>query len=182
MTKLVLFAVLSAGLATLSWRFLRLRRTHGFYRFLAFECILALVLLNADRWFRDPFCPAQMVSWLLLLGSTVLAVHGFFLLVNVGKPARTARREEELGIEATTSLVTTGAYRYIRHPLYASLLCGGWGVFFKHVTLPSFLLAVAVSAFLTATAKVEELENLRKFGDGYAAYMKNTRMFVPWVV
>lgn len=182
MLELILFAVFSAGFVALSWRFLRLRRTHGFYRFLVFECILALVLINADRWFRDPFSLAQIVSWLLLLGSAALAVHGFYLLVRVGQPARTGGREEELSIEATTILVTVGAYRYIRHPLYASLLCGGWGAFFKHVTVVSFLLAVAVSACLTATAKVEELENLRKFGDSYAAYMKKTKMFVPFVV
>ena len=72
--------------------------------------------------------------------------------------------------------MTVGAYRYIRHPLYASLVCLGWGAFFKDVTLLGFLLVVAMSAFLTATAKVEEAENLRKFGDSYAAYMKKTKM------
>lgn len=181
MVKLSLFVAFSAGFAALSWRFLRLRRTHGFYRFFAFECILALVLLNADRWFREPFSLPQMASWLLLLGSIALAVHGFHLLWRVGKPARTGGREEELGIEATTTLVTVGAYRYIRHPLYASLLCGGWGAFFKHPTFFSFLLAVALVVFLTATAKVEETENLRKFGDSYAEYIKKTKMFVPFV-
>lgn len=182
MTRLTLFVLFSAGLAGFSWRFLRLRRTHGFYRFFAFECILALILLNADRWFRNPFSPAQMASWLLLLGSAALVLHGVRLLVRVGKPARAGGREEELGIEATTTLVTAGAYRYIRHPLYASLLCLGWGAFFKHVTFFGFLVAVTLSAFLTATAKVEEVENLRKFGDSYAVYMKKTKMFVPFVV
>ena len=172
MTKLNLFLILSAGLAALSWRFLRLRRSHGFYRFFAFECILALILLNVDHWFRNPFSPAQVASWLLLLGSTALVLGGVRLLLRVGKPARTGRREEELGIEATTTLVTVGVYGYIRHPLYASLLCLGWGAFFKHVTLFGFLLAVTLSAFLTATAKVEEAECLRKFGDSYALYMK----------
>jgi len=182
MIKLGLFAFFSIGLAGFSWRFLRLGRTHGFYRFFAFECILALILLNADRWFRNPFSPAQVASWLLLTGSAVLALHGARLLVKVGKPTRTDRREEEIGIEATTTLVIAGAYRYIRHPLYASLLCLGWGAFFKHLTLLGFLLVIALSAFLTITAKVEEAENLRKFGDSYTAYMKKTRMFVPFLV
>ena len=103
MTKLSLFVVFSVGLVALSWRFLKLRRTHGFYRFFAFECILALILLNADRWFTNPFSPAQIASWLLLLGSTALVLHGVHLRLKVGKPARTGRREEELGIEATTN-------------------------------------------------------------------------------
>ena len=127
MTKLVLFVVFSVGIACLSWRFLRLGRTHGFYRFFAFECILVLILLNADRWLTNPSSPAQVASWLLLLSSAALALQGARGLVIVGKPARINRREEEIGIEATTTLVTVGAYRYIRHPLYASLLFLGWG-------------------------------------------------------
>ena len=182
MIKLGLFAFFSIGLAGFSWRFLRLGRTHGFYRFFAFECILALILLNADRWFTNPFSLAQVASWLLLMGSAVLVLHGAHLLVKVGKPSRTDRREEEIGIEATTKLVIAGAYRYIRHPLYASLLCLGWGAFFKHITWLGLLLVVAQSAFLAATAKVEEAENLRKFGDSYTAYMKKTKMFVPFLV
>ncbi len=182
MTKLILFVLLSVGPAAFSWRFLWLPRSHGFYRFFALECILALILLNADRWFTNPFSLPQLISWLLLLGSTVLVLWGVRLLLEVGKPARSTRREEEVGMEATTTLVTVGIYRYIRHPLYASLLYLGWGAFFKHVTLLTCGLVFALTAFLTATAKVEEVENLHKFGEGYAAYKKNTKMFIPFLI
>jgi protein-S-isoprenylcysteine O-methyltransferase Ste14 len=37
------------------------------------------------------------------------------------------------------------------------------------------------SAFLIATAKVEETENLEKFGSDYAVYMKTTKMFIPFL-
>ncbi len=40
---------------------------------------------------------------------------------------------------------------------------------------------MAASAFLTATARVEEAENLDKFGDQYAAYMKTTKIFIPFL-
>jgi hypothetical protein len=42
----IVFLVFSAGIVLLSWRSLRDRRSHGFYRFFAFEAILALILLN----------------------------------------------------------------------------------------------------------------------------------------
>jgi len=35
---------------------------------------------------------------------------------------------------------------------------------------------------LAATAAVEERENLARFGVTYAAYMKRTRRFVPFVI
>lgn len=42
----------------------------------AFESILALILLNVDLRLKDPLWLRQFVSWLLLLTSLLLAVHG----------------------------------------------------------------------------------------------------------
>ncbi len=40
--------------------------SHGFYRFFAWELLLALFVLNVRKWFYRPFTPHQLVSWLLL--------------------------------------------------------------------------------------------------------------------
>ncbi len=173
MLQLIVFAVVSVGIVFFSWTSLRDPQAHGFFRFFAFEAILALLLLNGEHWFREPFSALQIVSWLLLLASLFLVVHGFYLLRAIGRP--------EGKIEDTTTLVTVGAYRYIRHPLYASLLLLGWGAFFKHPSLLGGFLALAATAFLVATASVEEAENRRKFGADYAAYMKTTKMFIPFL-
>lgn len=174
MIRLIIFAVISAGLVSWSWPFIRDPRSHGFFRFFAFESMVALILLNVGGWFRDPLSAHQIVSWLLLSVSLFLAVHGFYLLNKIGKP------KEDYNIENTSALVTVGAYRYIRHPLYSSILFLGWGVFFKAPSALGIILVSAVSAFAIATAKVEEKENLRKFGAGYAAYLKKTKMFIPF--
>ena len=79
-------------------------------------------------------------------------------------------------------LVKRGAYKYIRHPLYTSLLLLGWGAFFKDPSILSAIFAVAASAFVIATARIEEKENLKRFGDDYAVYMKTTRMFIPFLI
>ena len=173
MVKLIVFVVVSVAIVLRSRASLLHPHSHGFFRFFAFESILILLLLNVDHWFINPFSPFQIVSWLLLLSSIVLAAHGFYLLHVIG--------EAKEGIENTSNLVVQGAYRYIRHPLYASLLLLGWGVFFKGPSLPDGILVIAISAFLIATARVEEAENLRKFGDDYAAYMKRTKKFIPFL-
>jgi protein-S-isoprenylcysteine O-methyltransferase Ste14 len=111
----------------------------------------------------------------------MLAIHGFYLLSIIGQPKGRVENSSNLGFENTSTLVTVGAYKYIRHPLYSSLLFGGWGVFFKDPSLLGGALAVAISAFLTATANVEEKENLRSFGSAYAEYMKTTKMFIPFL-
>ena len=74
-----------------------------------------------------------------------------------------------LCFEKTTQLVTTGAFKYIRHPLYSSLLLLAWGVFFKRPSWVGAGVALGATAFLLATAKVEELENIRYFGATYQA-------------
>mgnify|MGYP001819855295 FL=1 len=86
-----------------------------------------------------------------------------------------------IGIEKTTALVTVGAFKYIRHPLYSSLLFGTWGIFFKGPSLLAGILALTVTTFLLATAKVEEAENIRFFGAAYQTYMKQTKMFIPFL-
>ncbi|NIS82177.1 MAG: isoprenylcysteine carboxylmethyltransferase family protein [Anaerolineales bacterium] len=147
---------------------------HRFYRFFAFESVLGLVLLNSDAWFLDPFSVLQLISWTLLIGSLLLALHGFRLLRTTGSP--------DGDIEDTTRLVTTGAYRHIRHPLYCSLLILGVGAFLKDPSVLGFSLLVILLLFLYATAKVEERDNLQKFGSAYREYMKKTKMFIPYLL
>ncbi len=173
MTKLIVFIVVSVPIVLFSRPFLRDRTKHGFYRFFAFECLVVLFLLNVDVWFVDPFAVPQIISWILLVSSGILAVHGFLLLRRIGKPSG--------DFENTTQLVVVGAYKYIRHPLYASLFYLGWGIYFKHISLEGGALALAISFLLIGTAKTEERENAAKFGPVYEEYMKSTKMFAPFL-
>jgi protein-S-isoprenylcysteine O-methyltransferase Ste14 len=179
--KLIFFVVASAGIIYFSRASLRSLGSHGFYRFFAWEAILALVLLNLDDWFYEPFRLTQIVSWLCLCLSLFLVIHGFQLLRMVGKPNDRRNDTSLLGVEKTTTLVTMGAYRYIRHPLYSSLLFLAWGAFLKSSSWLGGGLAIAATAFLTATAKVEETEDTRYFGAAYREYMKQTKMFIPFL-
>ena len=173
MVRIIIFAVISVGFIVWSWPFLRNPRAHGFFRFFAFEATVALILLNIMQWFQNPLSTHQIVSWVLLGASLVMAVHGFYLLGTIGKA-------KNYNIDETTALVKVGAYRYIRHPLYSSIFYMAWGVFFKDPSLLGIILVVAIMVFITATAKVEERESLLKFGADYAAYMKGTKMFIPF--
>lgn len=169
-------------ITAVSWKSLRAPRSHGFYRFFAWECILVLFLLNVNYWFVDPFAWHQLIAWALLLISFVPLGYGIHFLRTRGKPA--ARREGDnslLAFEKTTSLVTTGIYKYIRHPLYSSLLLLAWGIFFKLPSLTGITLAAVTSVFLFATAKADEAECVQFFGSAYQDYMQHTKMFIPFL-
>jgi protein-S-isoprenylcysteine O-methyltransferase Ste14 len=178
--KLIIFVAASAGIVYVSRSSLLSLRTHGFSRFFAWEAILILTLLNVDYWFYKPFTLPRVISWPLLCISLFLVIHSFQLLRRVGKPDDRREDASLIGVEKTTVLVTEGAYKYIRHPLYSSLLFLAWGVFFKSPSWAGAVLAVAATFFLTATAKIEESENMKYFGEAYGEYMRKTKMFVPF--
>lgn len=181
MAEILVFSIGTLCLMLFSWRTFRFPGSHGFYRFFAAEAILALIIVNAPAWFHDPFTPRQLATWFLLGASLVLALHGFALLHRRGKPSAAQDDTADFAFEQTTTLVRSGAYKYIRHPLYASLILGTWGAFLKEVNLVALLLAACATAFLIATALAEEKENLARFGDAYATYSKTTKRFIPYL-
>ena len=178
---IILLAVGTLMLAVISRRSLLHLHSHGFYRFFAWEGILLLVCFNAPFWVDDPLSTRQIISWILLTTSIYPVAHGTFLLRFVGKPIEAPRTGSDLAFEQTTNLVTTGVYKYIRHPLYASLLYLAWGVYLKEITWLTSGIVVAVSLFLFATAKAEEKENIVRFGEHYMIYATQTKMFIPYV-
>jgi len=105
------------------------------------------------------------------------------LLRTRGRPDAAGRDGEGLyAFEKTEKLVTTGVYRWVRHPMYASLLWLAWGVFLKRPSVAALGLAALASGCLWLTARAEEAEDIAFFGDAYRDYMRRTRRFVPWVI
>ena len=85
-----------------------------------------------------------------------------------------------LGFRENHSLITTGIYKYIRHPMYGAhllwaiaqpLLLHNWiaGYSFLLAALPQYLMRVGD----------EEKMMLDKFGDDYQEYMKGTGRLFP---
>jgi len=180
--KISTLIVVSAFLLGISWKALRDPGSHGFYRFFAWETILILFLLQVDFWFVDPFSWYQSIAWTLLLLRLPPVIWGSLLLHRHGRPASVRPAEPGLvSFEKTTRLVTDGIYRFIRHPLYASLLLLAWGIFFKHPGWAGGCLTAVSSAFLVRTARADEAECTRFFGKPYQDYMKTTKRFIPFI-
>lgn len=158
-----------------SWFFsIKHKRYHGIVRFFSFESIFILLLLNYRFWFVDPFSINQIISWTFLIASIFPGISGYLLLKRKGK--------SEDSFENTTVLVKTGVYKYIRHPLYCSLLLFGTGVMFKHMGTLQIILGTVNFTAIILTALIEEGEMISKFGVDYKEYMKETKMFIPSII
>jgi protein-S-isoprenylcysteine O-methyltransferase Ste14 len=153
---------------------IKFKRYHGIVRFFAFESIFILVLLNIRVWFVNPFSILQLASWILLFISVYVVITGFLLLKREGKP--------DSNFENTSLLVKSGLYGYIRHPLYLSIFLLGTGIMLKDPAPLQLMLAVINLVAVYFTARIEEQEMIAKFGDEYRSYMKETKMFIPFIL
>ena len=181
MFELIIWIILSIPLFIISRRSLLHVSSHGFYRFFAWECILWLIIINCRYWFTNPFSIAQIFSWIFLFYSLFLLVPAVQLMKKLGKPQENRSGDILYSFEKTSELVQSGIFKYIRHPMYGSLLFLTWGVCLKNPEIILIIISVLSSIFLYATAKTEEKEDIKFFGDKYKEYAGRTKMFVPYI-
>jgi len=179
--RILVFVILSIPVILLSWRSLFAFRSHGFYRFLSWECILWLLVSNFSYWFENPLSNRQIFSWILLFLSVYPVIAGSLLLKRAGKPLENRQDKTLFRFEKTSELVDKGIFRYIRHPLYTSLLLLTWGIFLKHTTTLLFIISSLSTIFLYLTAIFDEKECIEYFGDEYIEYMKRSKRFIPFL-
>jgi protein-S-isoprenylcysteine O-methyltransferase Ste14 len=75
-------------------------------------------------------------------------------------------------------LVTLGIYAWVRHPLYVSVLCTGFGWALLWRSWPAVVIAVLQVPFFDAKARREERWLCERHAD-YANYMRRVKRFIP---
>ena len=109
---------------------------------------------------------------LVLLGLALAAWARVHLGRNWGMP---------MTLKENPELVTSGPYRFVRHPIYSGVLLAMvgsaliGGVFW-------FLVFIFFGIYFIYSAKNEEKLMLQQFPDHYPAYMKRSKMLIPWVL
>jgi protein-S-isoprenylcysteine O-methyltransferase Ste14 len=132
--------------------------------------LIALILFGT-RWSVSPraWPPAIFLFCMgLVLGAWTIGhnrLGNFSVLPEVRRGAR---------------LITSGPYRWIRHPMYAAVLLGAAAFVAADPRAWRVAAWIALLAVLVAKALREE-RNLRAAFPEYAEYCRRTRRFVPFV-
>jgi len=78
------------------------------------------------------------------------------------------------------TLVQTGIYALVRHPLYSGVVIGAVGWALINVSLLTLLLAVVLFVFFDIKSRREERWLVHKFPE-YAAYRQHVHKLIPFV-
>lgn len=180
--EIAAFCLLSLPLMALSRRWLFRPAHHGFYRFILFECILWLAVANRRHLLVERFDLQQVAASALMLASL-----GFVLAAVITLRSRggTGAGREDPGLfafERTTVLIRSGIFRFVRHPMYASLLFLAWGLLLRRVEAELVVVAAVATAAAVLAGRIEERENIAYWGDAYRGYMRRTKRFIPYLV
>lgn len=82
-------------------------------------------------------------------------------------------------VDESTQMVTSGFYRWVRHPLYTAGLVIIWLV--PLMTYNILALIVGLTIYLVVGAYYEERKLVRVFGTAYTSYQQRTPMLIPGI-
>ena len=83
------------------------------------------------------------------------------------------------GDPRATEVVSTGAFRYVRHPLYLGSILVYFGLTVSTASLFCLALLVGIAVFYNYIAGYEEKLLEVKLGQAYIAYKKKTHKWTP---
>lgn len=132
----------------------------------------------------------QFISLFALIFTTsrfdnrIIAVTLCFLGIMLAAWAIASMRRSKLRItpvpDANAILITIGPYKFIRHPMYTSIIVAVTGLLFSDFTWVRFFIAVALFIVLIIKLGWEEQMLLQKF-PMYGEYLQKTFRLIPGI-
>lgn len=147
-------------------------------RILALAAIILFARLPRSRALLQLSSPVP-VSSIAGAAGLIICLAGFALAVwarvhlgrNWGMP---------MSLKEGHELVTTGPYRYVRHPIYSGMLLAILGSDLVAGRI-WFVLFVAMAIYCVYSARTEEELMLHQFPEEYTQYKKRTKAIIPFV-
>ena len=139
---------------------------------------ILIVLVAVSGWKLGAGWPGPVRLVGVLLGAALIFC-GLALVVRARLDLGTAWTPLPQPRDGST-LIDTGAFKLVRHPIYAGLILAalGWGI--AMASPAAIVLTVLLAGFsYLKSAREETLLEARY--PGYAAYRARTPRFIPWI-
>ena len=127
-----------------------------------------------------PGWPAGTTAWSLPLGAVLMA-GGFVWMIPGAIQLAFGRSLSALPCaENTATLIDTGVFAFVRHPMYCGAIWAtfGWGLWSQGVLTLGY--AVLLTAFFDLKASREERSLSKRF-PAYADYRRRVRKLIPFL-
>ncbi len=138
---------------------------------------VAIQLILIVAYFLFPKTISIGIPRPIALAATTIAILGL-VLTSIATMQLNTRLSPFPKPKTNAVLIQTGAYKYIRHPIYSGLFLFAIGWAIQDGNVSRFVIAIALLALFCLKAKYEErfLENV--FSE-YLAYKAKTGMLFP---
>jgi protein-S-isoprenylcysteine O-methyltransferase Ste14 len=132
----------------------------------------------------------SVLALLTLIASRSLFAQGWFpITIQIGVVCLMIWARLTFGLRSfhaaanptSGGLITIGPYRFIRHPIYASVIYFVWAGVLSHLSLINVCLGIIVIAGLVIRIRSEERLLIGMYPE-YAAYAARTKRIVPFVI
>jgi protein-S-isoprenylcysteine O-methyltransferase Ste14 len=144
----------------------------GVLRTISLAALLLMALALAGLLVRGAFFSSQPVAIIAEVAAVALMV---WARVTFGHRSLRAAANPTAG-----GLVTTGPYRFIRHPIYTAACLFGWSGILAQWSLINGLLGVLLIAGAVGRMLCEERLIIEVYPE-YRAYAQATKRMVPYV-
>ena len=145
-------------------------------------CAVAFALLFSSSLRIGP------LAWRVVSSSEIFAAAGLALTIAGIVFAIWARLylggnwSAVVAIKQGHTLIRTGPYAIVRHPIYTGLLLAMFGTAIQVSELGGFLAVIVAFAAWLAKARLEESFLLAQFGDAYLHYRQQVKGLIPFVI
>ena len=143
---------------------------------------IRIEILPRALWVVHGFClylgqyftnsPPLLTDNAILFGlGTFLMITGFSLWIWVGKHIKRAL--------ITKDLITSGPYKYVRHPMYVALYIALFGAGFLFFSWVWVVIMVIFIPIWYLDCRIEEKQMFELHGEEYQDYKRRVGMFLP---
>lgn len=121
------------------------------------------------------------LNWIDYIGATVFLFGLFFEVVGDWQLEQWKKQEGNVG---SGKVITSGLWRYTRHPNYFGEACLWWGIYIISLNVQdgvwTFISAVTITWLLRCVSGVPMLEKRQMRKKAFRRYAKETNTFIPW--